>query len=99
LHHKLICVDCLVGFSEIAERLGVSQTTVDNWIQGIRAKNYRPFPEPVKTIGRSRIWDWSEVLEWYENYRPSHGGAPTGNRNGKRTQLTVRTEKGWRNAG
>lgn len=102
MHHKLLCADCLVGFSDIAERLDVSPTTVDNWIQGVRAKGHRAFPEPVATIGRrTRIWDWSDVLNWYMDYQPQRGGAPTGDRNGKRTRgsLTVRTEKGWRNAG
>lgn len=99
--HRLICVDCLVTMGEIAQRLEVSLSTVDNWIQGIRGKGYAPFPEPVKSVGRTRIWDWSEVAEWHENYQPQRGGAPRGDRNGKRTQrpLTIKTERGWRNAG
>jgi predicted DNA-binding transcriptional regulator AlpA len=96
----MVNVDHLVGLNQISAKLGVSPTTVDNWIQGIRGKGHKPFPEHIAIINsRTRVWDWTEVEQWYEEYKPQRGGAPSGDRNGKRKNMTVRTERGWRNAG
>lgn len=48
-----------VGAVEIAERLGVSRRTVDQWRQ--RALD---FPEPRWTVGGRPAWDWSDVAAW-----------------------------------
>jgi len=57
----------LVGLSEIAGRLGVTYPTVLTW----RYRHHRQprppwqsFPEPIKTVGRSPVFDWTEVEQW-----------------------------------
>ena len=107
---RQIAVENIVGLPQAAQRLGVSLTTLDNYIQGIRGKGHHPFPEPITVVGaRTRVWDWTEIEEWSKGYKPNRGGAPRGDRNGKRTKppqtirgITgigmVKTEKGWRNA-
>lgn len=48
-----------VGAVEIAERLGVSRNTVDQW----RQRNL-DFPEPDWTVGGRPAWNWRGVWEW-----------------------------------
>jgi len=104
---RMVAPENIVGVQQAAARLGVSLTTLDNYIQGIRGKHH-PFPEPLTIVNaRTKVWDWTEIEEWAKNYVPAKGGAPLGNTNndGKfhgnqhvKQPLTVKTEKGWRNA-
>ena len=48
-----------VGAVEIAERLGVSRNTVDQWRQ-----RDLDFPTPDWTVGGRPAWDWSRVHDW-----------------------------------
>jgi predicted DNA-binding transcriptional regulator AlpA len=104
---RMVAVENIVGLQQAAERLGVSLTTLDNYIQGIRGKHH-PFPEPIAFINsRTKVWDWNDIQQWSDTYKPARGGAPTGERNGKRTKPpklrgitgsgAVKTERGWRN--
>lgn len=54
----------LVGIHEIAERTGRSRQNVTQWANGHRRADAEPFPSPVGTAGRSRVWLWSEVNAW-----------------------------------
>lgn len=55
----------LVGISEIAARAHVHPSTPHQW-----RKRYQDFPAPLVTIGRERVYAWSDVLEWLERRRP-----------------------------
>ena len=57
----------LVGITEIADRLQVEVATVTVW--RYRHKQaprppWRPFPDPVKVVGRSPLFAWSEIETW-----------------------------------
>ncbi|MEU9760720.1 hypothetical protein [Streptomyces sp. NPDC047985] len=54
----------LVGVHEIAERTGRSRQNVSQWIAGDRKAQGGPFPLAEGTVGRSRVWLWSEVNQW-----------------------------------
>ena len=50
----------LVGATEIAERLGLAQsTTVHSW-----RRRYADFPAPVTQVAGAYLWRWSEVEDW-----------------------------------
>lgn len=56
-----------VTIAEIAERLQVEVGSVVTW--RYRHKRplrppWRPFPRPVRTVGRSPLYDWAEVETW-----------------------------------
>jgi len=47
-----------VGIVEIADRLGVERTTVDQWRQrGV-------IPQPRWTVGGRPAWDWETITAW-----------------------------------
>lgn len=47
-----------VGLAEIAERLGVSRATADQW-------RYRGvLPDPRWTVGGRPAWNWADVERW-----------------------------------
>jgi predicted DNA-binding transcriptional regulator AlpA len=57
----------LVGIAEIAQRLGVSYATVVAWRYRHRRQPrppWQPFPSPIKTFGRSPVFNWAEVQAW-----------------------------------
>jgi excisionase family DNA binding protein len=47
-----------VGLAEIAERLGVTRSTVDQW------RHRGVLPEPRWTVGGRPAWDWTTIAEW-----------------------------------
>jgi predicted DNA-binding transcriptional regulator AlpA len=47
-----------VGIKEIAERLGVRRTTVDQWLQR------KLLPDSTWTVGGRPAWEWSEIEAW-----------------------------------
>ena len=49
-----------VGAVEIATRLGVKRTTVDQWRQRSIG-----FPEPRWTVGGRPAWQWEDVEAWH----------------------------------
>jgi predicted DNA-binding transcriptional regulator AlpA len=51
-------LDRLVSPSDIAERLGVSMPRASQMI------NQQGFPEPIKRVGRTRLYDIDEVIAW-----------------------------------
>lgn len=53
--------DDLVTATDIAERAGVSQAAVWNWLA--RRESTR-FPEPVFTAHRTTLWLWTDVHGW-----------------------------------
>jgi predicted DNA-binding transcriptional regulator AlpA len=58
--------DDLVTMSEIAERLGRSRESIRLLASGQRGRG--DFPSPVsRTRSRSRLWRWSEIIEWAGN--------------------------------
>lgn len=53
-------VDQLVGAAEIAERLGIPDST---GVHALRRRN-DDFPEPVAKLKTALIWFWPEVEAW-----------------------------------
>lgn len=53
-----------VGVSEIAERAGVTPTTVRYWITGERGRG--GFPAPKVRRQRASLYSWAEVSGWLE---------------------------------
>lgn len=49
----------VVGTVEIAERLKVSRSAVDQWRQ-----RRVGFPDPKWTVGGRPAWDWADVQRW-----------------------------------
>jgi len=57
---RRVDVDDLVGTTEIAQRLGLSQAeNVHTW-----RHRHPDFPSPIATIGRTMIWAWPDVQRW-----------------------------------
>ena len=57
---RTVLVENLIDTQGIADRLGLRQRqTVDSWM-----RRYSEFPRPIVVLGRTRIWDWSEVEAW-----------------------------------
>lgn len=50
----------LVSGAEIGRRLGVSREAVRKWANVAQ----REFPSPLARVGRSVVWDWTEVETW-----------------------------------
>jgi hypothetical protein len=57
---RQVDVDDLVGSAEIARRLGAKlYNLINDWI-----RRYPDFPDPLATIGITKVWLWSEVFAW-----------------------------------
>lgn len=57
---RMIDIDDLVGTKEIAERVGVKRhQVVHDW-----RRRYPDFPQPLKKVSSSFVWDWNEVEAW-----------------------------------
>lgn len=65
---RLVRASDLVLQKQIADRLGISPQTVANLTS---ARRSRGFPRPVTGKGRTGIWSWEEVEDWYRAYWPS----------------------------
>lgn len=68
----LIDTECLVDRNEVAALLGVGPTAVSNYIARTSEK-HAPFPEPVVTrsLGRCRLFDVFDVVDWHCETFPS----------------------------
>jgi hypothetical protein len=54
-----------VGVYEIAERLGVRQQTVAQWVyRSRRDRMTPPMPQPRWLVSKLPAWDWPEVAAW-----------------------------------
>lgn len=64
--------DYLVDRNEIAHLLGVGPTAVSNYVARTSDK-HAPFPEPkiTRSLGRFRLWDLADVIEWHSKTFPS----------------------------
>lgn len=62
----------LVDRNEIAHLLGVGPTAVSNYVARTSDK-HAPFPEPVivRGLGRFRLWDIADVIEWHAKTFPN----------------------------
>lgn len=63
--------DYLVDRNEIAHILGVGPTAVSNYVARTNDK-HPPFPEPVitRSLGRFRLWNYVDVMNWHEDAFP-----------------------------
>lgn len=58
-------MDNLVGAAEIAKRLGVKRpNVVHDWIRRFPEDAEHPFPAPVTTVSKVRIWNWHDIERW-----------------------------------
>ena len=66
--------DTLVTIADIAERLGRSEESVRLLIVGKRGPGR--FPVPVARLGRrkSRLWRWTDVLSWMDDWHEASAG-------------------------
>lgn len=61
---KHIRIDDILGTAEVAEVLNVSK-------QRIRViRQMKDFPEPIKNLASTPLWDRAEVLEFLKVWRP-----------------------------
>lgn len=60
--------DDLVSLTEIAKRAGRSKESVRLLAAGKRGakRSERSFPRPRGQIGRTKLWSWAEVAEWFD---------------------------------
>lgn len=58
----------LVGVSDIAERVQRSRQNVQQWVNGERRQDNRPFPDPEGIAGRSPVWRWGDVNAWLTQF-------------------------------
>ena len=49
----------LVGLEEIAGRVGVSGSTINDWLE-----RFDDFPTPVVRVRMPPMWRWLEVERW-----------------------------------
>lgn len=61
----------LVSGAEIGRRLGVSREAVRKWAKAPQ----REFPSPLARVGRSVVWDWTEVETWALHHGYARRGA------------------------
>ncbi|MFE5094069.1 helix-turn-helix transcriptional regulator [Streptomyces sp. NPDC056638] len=58
----------LVGVTDIAERVGRSRQNIQQWVNGERRQDKRPFPDPEGMAGRSPVWRWGDVNAWLTQF-------------------------------
>lgn len=51
-----------VGLAEVCAELGKSRQVVGHWVAGRRGPG--GFPEPLKHLAATTLWDLSEVRRW-----------------------------------
>lgn len=56
-------IDGLLTRAGVAAELGIEPNSVTRYTVG-GIDRLRPFPQPVRKIGRTRLWDREEVREW-----------------------------------
>jgi hypothetical protein len=57
---RKVTVDDLVGATEIAARLGLTQSrVVHQWRQ-----RHVDFPAPIATLAMGMVWAWPDVERW-----------------------------------
>lgn len=57
------CCENLVDISDIADRAGVPEHVVSQWIQGDSTRTDAPFPPPYNLVAGG-VWLWSMVNDW-----------------------------------
>lgn len=69
----------LVDRNEIAHLLGVGPTAVSNYVVRTSDK-HPPFPEAVitRSLGRFRLWDIEDVIDWHSKAFPSRSSVWNG---------------------
>lgn len=60
--------DDLVTIADIARRVGRTNESIRLLIRGERGPGGFPTPSTRVGSGRSRIWRWADVAEWFERY-------------------------------
>jgi hypothetical protein len=68
---------------KLPEGINVSFRQLEEWQKKSRKND---FPEPVRTLGRFRFYNYDEVIEWITLWRRATKlmGNPEGLKNGKR---------------
>lgn len=62
--------DSLIGFTELAQLLGVAESTAARYIK-------RPdFPEPAGRLARGGVWFQADVEDWAAKHLPLPSGRP-----------------------
>jgi predicted DNA-binding transcriptional regulator AlpA len=56
----------LMGAAEIAQRLGVNRTRVNQLLKGDPT-----FPKPYVTLAAGHVWKTGDVEAWIATYRPA----------------------------
>jgi len=56
-------IDGLLTRAGVAAELGIEPKSVTRYVVG-GIPQLRPFPEPARTIGRTRLWDRKAIREW-----------------------------------
>ena len=54
--------------ADIADRLERSRESIRLWITGERGPGAFPLPQH-NALGRSRLWRWSQVLDWIDEHQ------------------------------
>jgi predicted DNA-binding transcriptional regulator AlpA len=57
-----------IGLDEMAERFDVSVHTLTLWARGGVPQGAPPFPPPVKSIGKARVYVAAEVAPWIASH-------------------------------
>jgi predicted DNA-binding transcriptional regulator AlpA len=55
----------LVGSSEIQARCGIGANAFYRW-----QTRYIDFPVPITRVGRTDVWDWSDIYAWLKKKFP-----------------------------
>lgn len=65
----------LVDRNEIAFLLGVGPTAVSNYVARTNEK-HPPFPKAIitRSMGRFRLWDLQDVVQWHSEAFPKRAG-------------------------
>nr|MDT0659258.1 helix-turn-helix domain-containing protein [Micromonospora sp. DSM 115978] len=65
IRNVTVVVNLVYGFTELAERLGVSKQRTSEII------NRFDFPEPIDYLAAGRVWAKTEVEVWIKKHRPN----------------------------